>query len=46
MLSNRDVILQSNTGSGKTFAYVLPLILLQLDYVHSQLHFSQLVQNV
>lgn len=33
ILSNRDVVLQSTTGSGKTIAYLLPLLLLQLDYV-------------
>ena len=33
ILSNRDVILRSNTGSGKSLAYLIPLLLLLIDYV-------------
>ena len=33
ILSNRDVILCSNTGSGKTLSYLIPLLLLHHDYV-------------
>ncbi|KAK8816858.1 hypothetical protein WA577_002652 [Blastocystis sp. JDR] len=43
VLSNRDVILQSNTGSGKTFAYVFPFILLQLDYYNAYKTFTDYV---